>query len=345
MTTTPGHDTGWTEPGLFTVAPGVHRIPLPLPSDALRAVNVYAIESGDELVLIDAGWAIDRAEALLDSALGTIGRDLGDITRCLVTHVHRDHYTMAVILRRRFGTRIALGIGDRPSLIRAADAEEEAIGENLTRLRRCGGEAVVRALRASGRREKLDPNAWEQPDEWLKGQSTIALGGRDLLAVPTPGHTQGHMMFADSAQSLLFAGDHVLPHITPSVGFEAVVAQQPLGDYLDSLTLVLDMPDMQLLPAHGPVGGRSRARAAELLAHHEARLEACRERIVAGAGTAYETARALTWTRRARRLDELDPFNQMLAVFETAVHLDLLAKRSQVRRNATAELVTYSPAD
>jgi hypothetical protein len=32
----------WTEPGLFTVAPGVHRIPLPLPNDGLRAVNVYA---------------------------------------------------------------------------------------------------------------------------------------------------------------------------------------------------------------------------------------------------------------------------------------------------------------
>ena len=41
----------WTELGLFTVAPGVHRIPLPLPNDGLRAVNVYAIESGDDLVL------------------------------------------------------------------------------------------------------------------------------------------------------------------------------------------------------------------------------------------------------------------------------------------------------
>ena len=29
--------TDWTTPGAFEVAPGVHRIPLPLPSDALRA--------------------------------------------------------------------------------------------------------------------------------------------------------------------------------------------------------------------------------------------------------------------------------------------------------------------
>ena len=57
----------WTEPGLFTVAPGVHRIPLPLPNDGLRAVNVYAIESGDDLVLIDAGWALAETGGLLDA--------------------------------------------------------------------------------------------------------------------------------------------------------------------------------------------------------------------------------------------------------------------------------------
>ena len=106
----------WTEPGLFTVAPGVHRIPLPLPNDGLRAVNVYAIESGDDLVLVDAGWALAETGGLLDAALDQIGRNSAEITRCLVTHVHRDHYTMAVILRRRFGTHVALGIGDRPSL-------------------------------------------------------------------------------------------------------------------------------------------------------------------------------------------------------------------------------------
>ena len=35
----------WTEPGAFEVAPGVHRIPLPLPNDGLRAVNVYAVDA------------------------------------------------------------------------------------------------------------------------------------------------------------------------------------------------------------------------------------------------------------------------------------------------------------
>src|SRR5207253_331083 len=39
----------WINAGAFPVAPGVHRIPLPLPTDGLRAVNVYAIEGEDGL--------------------------------------------------------------------------------------------------------------------------------------------------------------------------------------------------------------------------------------------------------------------------------------------------------
>jgi glyoxylase-like metal-dependent hydrolase (beta-lactamase superfamily II) len=349
MADSAGHDAGgqgtgdWTEPGLFTVAPGVHRIPLPLPNDGLRAVNVYAIESGDSLVLVDAGWALAGTGGLLDAALDRIGRHSGEITRCLVTHVHRDHYTMAVILRRRFGTRVALGIGDRPSLTAAGEPGRENMSEHVLRLERAGAGPVIRALRGDSGDAPPEPeDVWEQPDEWLKDQATIQLGGRDLRAVATPGHTQGHTVFADLGHNLLFAGDHVLPHITPSVGFEAVVAELPLGDYLRSLRMMLDLPDMRLLPAHGPVTDTTHARVHALLAHHEDRLNACLERIEAGAHTAYEAAMALSWTRRGRRFSELDPFNQMLAVMETGVHLDLLVVQGRLAREATRTLVTYS---
>lgn len=333
----------WTEPGLFTVAPGVHRIPLPLPHDGLRAVNVYAIESGDDLVLVDAGWALAETGGLLDGALDRIGRNSSEITRCLVTHVHRDHYTMAVILRRRFGTHVALGIGDRPSLTALGEPGLEDMSEHVLRMERAGAEPVIRALReAFGDTRPPRENVWEQPDEWLKDQASIALGGRELRAVATPGHTQGHTVFADLAHNLLFAGDHVLPRITPSVGFEAVMAELPLGDYLRSLRLMLDLPDMRLLPAHGPVMDTTHARVHALLAHHEDRLNACLERIAAGAHTAYEAALALPWTRRGRRFSELDPFNQMFAVLETGVHLDLLVAQRRLARTAAGELVTYA---
>ena len=37
-------DGDWTREGVFQVGPGVYRIPLPLPHDGLRAVNVYPRE-------------------------------------------------------------------------------------------------------------------------------------------------------------------------------------------------------------------------------------------------------------------------------------------------------------
>ena len=80
----------------------------------------------------------------------------------------------------------------------------------------------------------------------------------------TPGHTRGHLVFQDRATGLLFAGDHVLPHITPSIGFEGGAVDFPLRDYLESLRLVRAHAGRRLLPAHGPVtaeraraGGRS----------------------------------------------------------------------------------------
>src|SRR5262249_17850401 len=102
----PEASTGhWADPRLFTVAPGVHPVPLPLPTDGLGAVNVYVLEDHDGLVLIDGGWALAESRAALAAALATLGCGLGDVRHFLVTHVHRDHYTQAVELRRIFGSK------------------------------------------------------------------------------------------------------------------------------------------------------------------------------------------------------------------------------------------------
>ena len=155
-------------------------------------------------------------------------------------------------------------------------------------------------------------------------------GGRHLDVVHTPGHTAGHVVFADAEAGLLFTGDHVLPHITPSVGLHAAPVELPLRDFLDSLRLVRSMPDARMLPAHGPVSPRVHARVDELLRHHDRRLDEIAATVADGAHTAYEVALRLTWTRRARTLTELDPFNQALAVLEVATHLDLLVTREAV---------------
>jgi glyoxylase-like metal-dependent hydrolase (beta-lactamase superfamily II) len=330
----------WEQPGAFEVAAGVHRIPLPLPNDGLRAVNVYAVADGSGLTMIDSGWALAEARRQLEAALAGIGHDLGDVRRFLVTHVHRDHYALAIMVRRLLGTQVLLGAGEQDSLEYIADARNRP-GPDFEPLLRWGAAPLVDKLRAVAPREE-DRGDWEKPDEWLAGGDEIDVHGRTLRVIPTPGHTAGHVVFADQANGLLFAGDHVLPHITPSIGLEPVRPQLPLGDYLSSLRLVRAMPDLRLLPAHGPVAGSVHARVDELIAHHDRRLDASAEMVRQGNTTAYAAARALTWTRRERRFDELDLFNQMMAVMETAAHLDVLVRQGRLHASLTDGVVTYA---
>ena len=334
----------WTEPGIYAVAPGVYRIPLPLPSDGLRAVNVYAITDGTDLAMIDSGWALTEAREQLASGLKGIGAELGDVSQFLVTHVHRDHYTMAVALRREFGGRVGLGEHEESSLRVTADPAFEPLGGSIARLRGAGAVDLLNVLRKmyEGAAPPVEQDLWEMPDEWLTPGRRTVMPDRALDIVHTPGHTTGHVVFDDGSAGLMFTGDHVLPHITPSIGFQPGASELPLRDFLGSLRLVRGMPDRRMLPAHGPVSPSVHQRIDELLEHHEQRLARTADAIVAGATTAYEAAQRLGWTRRQRKLAELDPFNQMLAVTETMAHLDLLVHQGRMLLSTVDDVRHYS---
>ncbi|MFC5176628.1 MBL fold metallo-hydrolase [Nocardioides taihuensis] len=332
----------WTEPGAWPVADGIHRIPLPLPMDGLRAVNVYAIEAGDGLTLVDGGWAIAESRSLLESSLASVGYDVRDITAFLVTHVHRDHYTQAAVLGQEVGAHVSLGLGDKPTLDLMHHVESVEEDPTLVVLRTAGALAIAEEWRRFTDGRVPDVSTWGYPDAWLDGDQVVAVGPRSLDAVHTPGHTQGHFVFAERAAGLLFAGDHVLPTITPSIGFEPVPVEQPLRDFLGSLAKVRAMPDLRLLPAHGPVAPSSHTRVDELLAHHEHRLALCLEAITHRPGTAYDVAGELPWTRHERTLAELDVFNAALASMETKAHLELLVARGQATREVTGGGVVFA---
>lgn len=335
----------WTEPGAHPVAPGVHRIPLPLPMDALRAVNVYVVETPNGLTLIDGGWAIPESRQLFESSLKELGHTTKDINQFLVTHMHRDHYTQAYVVGQEVGADVSLGIGDKPTMDLMHD-DELVTDPNVTRLVLAGAEQVADAWTKLMPDDKPAMDDYGMPDTWLDRDIAIDLGSRRLDALSTPGHTQGHYVFADQPGGLLFAGDHVLPTITPSIGFEPAWVQQPLRDFLDSLRKVRALPDLMLLPAHGPVAESTHARIDELLIHHDERLVQCEKAIAGGAQTAWEVAGELPWTRRNRKRDELGPFDIVMAAFETLAHLELLGLQGRAARVEVDGVARFStPTD
>jgi len=331
----------WTRPGLFEVAPGVHRIPLPLPNDGLRAVNVYVLHDSDGLVLIDSGWAIPEARDTLVEGLEGLGASLADVRRFLVTHIHRDHYQQAVTLRLEFPVRVGLGEGERTSIEILGEPGRRPLEHQIGALRAMGAGPLADFVNEHLKEAQVDELEWAVPDDWLL-EGAVPVGVRELDVVETPGHTRGHVVFHDLAGQLMFTGDHVLPTITPSIGFEPVLSQNPLGDFLASLAKVRERPDAMLLPAHGPVTESVHARVDELVAHHGARLDETEKAVRSGATTAFDVASQLRWTRRERKLEDLDPFNQMLATAETSAHLELLAAQGRLTAMMDEAIRRYS---
>lgn len=335
----------WAEEGAWPVADGLWRVPLPLPGDVLKAVNVYVAEADSGIVLVDGGWAVTEARHSLETSLARIGYDVRDIHHFLVTHAHRDHYTMASVLSGEVGATSSLGLAEKPALDMEKQYRDPATATAVE-------QHIEAGLLAVGAPELLDellryqdtqtsPHGWDYPTRWLTEDETIRLGERTVEALHTPGHTPGHYVFADRENGFLFAGDHVLPTITPSIGYTLPLPDSPLADFLASLAKVRALPDLRLLPAHGPVTQSTHSRVDELLDFHEGRLTECLAGVLAAGSTAAQVARTIPWTRRHRSYEELGLWDKELAAYETKAHLEVLVARGRLARTLDGATYVY----
>jgi len=330
MTSLLAQPDDWTEPGAYPVVPGVYRVPLPLPMDGLTAVNAYVMEGRDGLVVIDPGWASPETQQTMQAALRQLGHKPSDVRLCLATHHHWDHYTQAYQWRDELRINLLLGWEERHS-IESFFRSTSRFPNHAQRLVRCGAGDLAQRISGTAVPDDEAEMPYGLPDEWLHDGDVVELAEGTLQAVHTPGHTRGHIVFRHDEAQVLFSGDHILPRITPSLGFEWAPEEQPLRSFLRSLKLIRSQPDAALLPAHGPVTESAHRRIDELLDHHRERLEVVLNELHAGARTAYDVARAMPWTRKGRRLEELETEHQMSAVVEVDAHLDVLNLLGRVK--------------
>lgn len=321
----------WTEPGAHLVTRGIYRVPLPLPLSGLGTVNCYVFEGPRGLVVVDPGWFGDETESAMRSALRPLGFHLDDIAVCAATHHHWDHYSQAYAWRNSLGCELLIGRGEQHSL-RDYNTQTGRFPNHTALLTQCGASNVARELAYTPIPEHEVGVASGFPDRWLEHGETIRLRGDEGIAViATPGHTRGHVVFHHESERLLFSGDHILPHITPSIGFEWSPEPHPLRSYIASLELVQHLPDAVVLPSHGPVIPSSHQRVDELLRHHQDRLDQICAEVASGAHTTYDVAKALRWTRRELLLDDLPVEHQLSAITEIHAHLDVLTWQGRVR--------------
>ncbi len=293
-------------------APGVRRIPLPLPF-ALKLVNAYLVEGDHGWAIVDTGLHTAEAEQVLRAALAAAGIGLDDVRRVFVTHLHPDHIGMAGTLRAS-GAEVLMHRPEIAAARRTWSPDHEAVEATYRWFERHGmppdvDQQMKQAWIAMG--ERVDPI---EPVEPVDDGEALDLGGRAMRVVWTPGHTDYHAVLFEEATGVLFAGDHVLPKITSNVGLYPFSRDDPLGDFLTALRAVAKLPVRRVLPAHGDPFDDLVGRVEALLAHHAARLDATVEALGNDHRDAYTVCRALFPVLRSAH-------EERFALAETLAHL------------------------
>lgn len=321
-------------PPVEKVRPGLWSIPVPIPDNPLRYVNVYALELDHGVAIVDAGWNTDAAWDALVAGLEQIGGSVADVQAVLVTHFHADHYGLAGRVREASGAWIGLHPEDA-AMLDARSIDVDRVLEALTSLlvesgvpddKLIDAEIASRIMRANA--------AMATPDVFFEDGARIHLPGWELRTIWTPGHSPGHVVFHDAERRLLLSGDHILPRITPNVAVHSRHHANPLGDFMASLLKVRDLDADEVLPAHEYRFAGLDRRVDDLIAHHAARLDEIETLVARWPGaTAWELTVNLSWSRP---WDDIPDFMQRAANGETLAHLVVLENQDRVRREGDA---------
>jgi glyoxylase-like metal-dependent hydrolase (beta-lactamase superfamily II) len=286
-------------------------------------VNAYLIEGASGYALVDAGLHTAEAEAVLRAGLAEAGIALEDVRSVFVTHLHPDHIGMAGTLERA-GAEVVMHGPEVANARRMWSRDHQMVDQTYAWFERHGMPAEVdEGMRAAWIAMTRRVDELGEIAEAADGE-VLNLGGRRARLAWTPGHTDYHAVLVDEAQRILFAGDHVLPRITSNVGLYSFSRDDPLGDFLGALRAVRSLPVTRVLPAHGDPFDDLAGRVDEILAHHDARLQATLNALGGGERDAYAVCRTLFPVLRS-------PHEERFALAETLAHLRYLERRRRIR--------------
>ncbi len=148
----------------------------------------------------------------------------------------------------------------------------------------------------------------------------LTVGGVEVQALATPGHTRDHLCFLLERPRALFSGDHV-------AGEGTIVINPPDGDlaaYLDSLRLLLALDLALILPGHGPVVEQPRAKLRQYLEHRLEREHQVLDQLRAGARTIPELVAAI--------YTDVPPALHPVAARSVLAHLQKLEAEGRARQ-------------
>lgn len=321
------------------VEPGVWRIPVPLPF-ALRSANIYLIDHGkDGWALVDSGLGLATDEAALHAGMAQAGVGMEQVTTLILTHAHPDHIGLSGMIHAATGAPVYILEGEDDRLY---DVWTETGADTLTHLPQM---YVANGLTPDEAEKARQATLWTRgilrlpPREAIRllpDGGELRLGAHIYRAIWTPGHSDYQMCLLRD-DNLLIAGDHILPGITPNIGYYVNARPNPLEDYFWALERVRDLPARLALPGHRRPFTDVAGRVEELRAHHEERSAALLTLLRAQPDGA--TGAALAGGLFGERLRSSEDWRFALA--ETLAHLEYLRHRGDASREERDNVYFY----
>src|SRR6266566_408887 len=319
---------------LSEVAAGVFELRLPIPfEDGL--VNVFLFTDGKDADLLDCGMNAEESLAAIRQALEHLGSR--HLRRLVVTHIHPDHYGAAGILAGPEGADLYLHRLEVP-LVNPRYVELEHLVLEVRKYLLVNGVPAEEAdVLSNSQRALSQLVAPAEPAVQLDGAETLTMGRMELRVEWTPGHSPGHICLYLAESGLLFAGDHMLPDLSPNIGLHPQSTPDPLHEYLEGLKRLAAYAPRLILPAHGRPFTDAAGRVQTLAAHHSKRMERVMGILSNGELTGWQVALQL-WGPR----DQL--YEKRLALQEGLAHLQALAVEGKLEKLVTPESVRWRRA-
>lgn len=231
------------------VVPGVYRLRLPLPWPGVPHCNAWAVSRGEGFVLFDTGMHQPGSMEQLQRALAMCGLKVQDASLLVCTHSHTDHCGQAASIVQRAGCEFWMKPDDG-HMRRMVEDQEGELQRRVEVARQSGvPEEIVR--RYMEQREHSEPGiaAPIEPDRALHNGICIETDLGEWTVHETPGHAPNHVCLFQPQNRMLISGDHLLGRVSPY--FDYGCTPDPVGEFLDSLTIVDDLGARLCLAGHG----------------------------------------------------------------------------------------------
>lgn len=181
------------------------------------STNCYLLinEENSDAVLIDPAGDASAIKKMLE-------RNKCRLSAVLLTHGHYDHIGAAERIKDEYGVKVYAG-----------EQEKELLADPYMNL--------------SGHMDR--ENITLSADEWLSDGQHISPAGFDILAIHTPGHTEGGMSYYVEEAGILFSGDTLFEGSVGRTDFATGSFSKIVSSIKGKLFKLPD--DTKVFPGHG----------------------------------------------------------------------------------------------